>query len=91
MRRTQVLWEAYVTRFADAFDRYKKHRLTADEAGELLGLSGRHFRCQCTRYIEEGFDGLRDRRLGKASPRRASEAELERMHRLYRGNTPISR
>jgi Helix-turn-helix domain len=84
MRRTQVLWEAYVTRFEDAFDRYEKHRLTANEAGELLGLSGRHFRRQCARYIEEGVDGLRDRRLSKASPRRASETELERMHRLYR-------
>jgi hypothetical protein len=84
MRRTRVLWEAYVTRFEDAFERYKQHRLTAEEAGELLGLSGRHFRRQCARYSEDGVDGLRDRRLGKASPRRASETELDRMHRLYR-------
>ena len=40
MRRTRVLWEVYVTRFEDTFDRYKKGRLTAEEAGELLGLSG---------------------------------------------------
>ena len=44
MRRTRLLWEAYVTRFEDALDRYKQGRLTAEEAGELLGLSGRHFR-----------------------------------------------
>lgn len=84
MRRTQVLWEAYVTRFEDALDRYKKGRLTAEEAGELLGLSGRHFRRQCARYAEDGADGLRDRRLGKASPRRAPQSELDRMHQLYR-------
>ncbi len=59
MRRTRLLWEAYVTRFADAFDRYKKGRLTAEEAGDLLGLSGRHFRRQCARYAEEGADGCR--------------------------------
>src|ERR1700761_4827595 len=84
MRRTRVLWEAYVTRFEDALERYKQARLTAEEAGELLGLSGRHFRRQCARYSEDGVDGLRDRRLGKAPPRRASETELDRMHRLYR-------
>lgn len=84
MRRAQELWEVYVTRFEDAFDRYRRGRLTAEEAGELLGLSGRHFRRQCTRYQAEGPEGLRDRRLGKASPRRAPESELERMRRLYR-------
>lgn len=84
MRRTQVLWEAYVTRFEDALDRYKQGRLTAEEAGELLGLSGRHFRRQCSRFQAQGAAGLCDRRLGKPSPRRAPESELDRMHRLYR-------
>jgi len=84
MRRKQVLWEVYVRRFEDALDRYKKGRLTAEEAGELLGLSGRHFRRQCARYAEAGIDGLCDRRLGKASPRRAPQNELDRMHLLYR-------
>lgn len=84
MRRTRVLWEAYVTRFEDALERYKRGRLTAEEAGELLGLSGRHFRRQCARYDADGADGLRDRRLGKVSPRRAPEGELARMRRLYR-------
>jgi helix-turn-helix protein len=84
MRRTRVLWEGYVTRFEQALDRYKQGRLTAEEAGELLGLSGRHFRRQCARYEAEGADGLRDKRLGRRSPRRAPESELDRMRRLYR-------
>jgi Helix-turn-helix domain len=84
MRRTRVLWEAYVTRFEDALERYQRGRLTAEEAGELLGLSGRHFRRQCARYAAEGEAGLRDKRLGRASPRRAPEGELARMRRLYR-------
>jgi hypothetical protein len=84
MRRTRVLWEVYVTRFEEALDRYKQHRLSAEEAGELLGLSGRHFRRQCARYAAEGIDGLRDKRLGRVSDRRAPESELARMRRLYR-------
>ena len=69
MRRTRVLWEAYVTRFEDAFDRYKKGRLTAEEAGERLGLSGRHFRRQCARYAEEGADGVACATLRSGSTR----------------------
>lgn len=84
MRRTHVRWEAYVRRFEDALDRYKQRRLTAEEARELLGLSGRHFRRQCARFEENGIEGLRDKRLGRVSERRAPESELERMRRLYR-------
>jgi hypothetical protein len=83
MRRARVLWEVFVTRFEDAFERYRKRRLTGDEAGELLGMSGRHFRRLVVRYDEEGGEGLRDLRLGKPSPKRAPAAELSRMQRLY--------
>jgi len=84
MRRTTMLWEVFVTRFEDAFDQYKRRRLTGEEAGELLGMSGRNFRRLCLRYEEDGIEGLRDRRIGKTSPRRAPARELERMHELYR-------
>ena len=43
MRQHLVLCEAHVRRFLDALDRHKKGHLTAEEAGELLGLSARHF------------------------------------------------
>jgi transposase len=84
MQRTKVLWEVYVTRFEEAFGQYRRRRLNAEEAGELLGMSGRHFRRLCDRYEEEGEEGLRDRRIGKVSPRRAPARELERMQALYR-------
>jgi len=84
MRRTAVLWEVFVRRFEEAFEQYRRQRLTGEEAGELLGMSGRHFRRLCVRYEEAGIEGLRDRRIGKISPRRASARELERMHELYR-------
>jgi hypothetical protein len=84
MRRTAMLWEAFVSRFEDAFEQYQRRRLTAEEAGELLGMSGRNFRRLAVRYEEDGIEGLRDRRIGKISPRRAPARELERMHDLYR-------
>jgi hypothetical protein len=84
MRRTTVLWEVFVTRFEEAFEQYQRHRLTGEEAGELLGMSGRNFRRLCVRYEEDGIAGLRDRRLGKVSPQRAPMDELERMQELYR-------
>ena len=84
MRRTTMLWEVFVKRFEDAFWQYRRGRLNAEEAGELLGISGRHFRRLRDRYEEEGEEGLRDRRIGKVSPRRAPERELARMQELYR-------
>ena len=84
MRRTAMLWEFFVTRFQEAFEQYEKHRLSSEEAGELLGMSGRNFRRLCVRYEEDGIEGLRDRRIGKVSSRRAPTRELERMHALYR-------
>ena len=84
MRRTAMLWEVFVSRFEEALEQYERHRLTAEEAGELLGMSGRNFRRLCVRYEEDGIEGLRDRRIGKVSPRRAPARELERMHDLYR-------
>lgn len=84
MRRTEMLWEVFVTRFEDVLDRHHERRLTAEEAGELLGMSGRNFRRLAARYDEDGIEGLIDRRIGKVSPRRAPAAELTRMQELYR-------
>jgi hypothetical protein len=84
MRRQSALWGVFVSRFHDALDRFRHRRLSADEAGELLGMSGRQFRRLCVRFDAEGEDGLRDRRLGKASPRRADPAEIDRMRGLFR-------
>ena len=50
----------------------------------MLGVSGRQFRRLCLRFDDEGEDGLRDRRLGRVSPRRSDAAEIGRMGGLYR-------
>ena len=88
MRRTAMLWEVFVTRFEEAWTQYRKRRLTGEEAGQLLGMSGRNFRRLCVRYEDEGVAGLSDRRLDRPSPRRSPDRELERMKRLYRERYP---
>ena len=84
MRRQSALWGVFVSRFHDALDRFRRRRLSADEAGELLGVSGGQFRRLCVRFDDEGEEGLRDRRLGKALSRRADAAEIGRMRGLFR-------
>jgi hypothetical protein len=84
MRRASTVWGVFGVRFEEALERYRKRRLTAEEAGELLGMSGRNFRRLTVCYEEDGVDGLCDRRLGKPSPKRAPLAELTRMKILYK-------
>ena len=83
MRRASALWEVFVLGFEEAMERCRKRRLSAEEAGEVPGMSGRHFRRLLVRCEEEGAEGLRERRLGRPSPRRAPAAEPSRMQILY--------
>ena len=78
MRRQSALWGVFVSRFHDALDRIQRRRLSADEAGGLLGVSRRQFRRLCVRFDDEGEEGLRDWRRRKASSRRADAAEIGR-------------
>jgi len=71
-------------KFRDVLSRWESGGLSMMEAGELLGMSERQFRRYRERYEEAGEEGLRDRRLGKASARRVPEGELRRMLALYR-------
>ena len=70
-------------RFEEVLDRHERGFLTQAEAGEMLGVTERTFRRWQVRYREEGATGLRDRRVGKPSPRRADEGELARARSLY--------
>lgn len=71
-------------RFEGLLDRHERGELSQLEAAEMLGISERSFRRWRDRLREEGPEGLRDRRLGKPSSRRAAEAEIARMLGLYR-------
>jgi len=70
-------------RFVSLLDRNDRGEITQAEAAELMGMSVRSYQRWSDRYREEGEEGLADRRLGKPSPRRAPEAEIERMLGLY--------
>lgn len=83
MGRARGLWEIRMVRFEDLLERHEGGRLSQDEAAEMLGVSGRTFRRWRDRYRDEGREGLQDRRLGKASWRRASGVEILRMLGLY--------
>ena len=71
-------------RFVSLLDRQERGEITQDEAAEILGRSVRTFQRLAERYRDEGEAGLLDRRIGKPSPQRAPEDEIERMLGLYR-------
>ena len=73
-------------RFEALLDRHERGELSQVEAAELLGVGERTFRRWRDRFVEEGLDGLIDRRIGRPSAKRAPEAELVRMLGLYRAH-----
>jgi len=58
-------------------------KITWTQAGEILGLCDRQMRRWKQRYVEFGYDGLFDHRLGKPSPKRVPVATVEEILRLY--------
>jgi transposase len=84
MNRATLLQERRMQKFRDVLSRWEAGGLSMMEAGELLGISERQFRRYRDRYEEDGDEGLRDRRLGKPSPKQVPAAEKERMLKLYR-------
>jgi transposase len=83
MNRARWLQDRRMQKFRDVLSRWEGGELSMMEAGELLGMSERQFRRYRERYEEEGVEGLRDRRVGKPSPKRVPAAEAERMLALY--------
>jgi transposase len=84
MNRTGVLQEIRQMRFEAILDRHEAGELSQIEAAELLGISERSLRRWRERLREEGVEGLKDRRIGKPSGRRAPADEIVRMLGLYR-------
>jgi hypothetical protein len=82
--RARVLQEIRTMRFEEVYDRWSEHRLTQQEAADLLGVCERQFRRQCRRYEGEGIDGLIDLRLGQVSSKRAPVDEVMRLVEQYR-------
>ncbi len=59
-------------------------RITWWQAAEILGISDRHMRRWRERYVEQGYNGLLDRRRGQPSRRRVPVATVEKVFALYR-------
>ncbi len=70
-------------RFEEILSRHERRELSQLEAAEILGMDERTFRRWRDRYREEGAAGLLDGRIGKPSPHRADESELERARALW--------
>lgn len=70
-------------RFEEAYEGWKKGRLTQEEAARLLGVCDRTYRRYLVRYDEQGMEGLVDRRLGQISHRSAPVDEIIALADLY--------
>jgi len=83
MKRTEILQEVRKMRFEEAYEGWKKGRLTQEEAARLLGVCDRTYRRYLVRYEDEGMEGLADRRLGQISHRSAPVDEIIALADLY--------
>lgn len=83
MKTTQLREEVFKMRFTTIYDRFNRGKLSCEEAAEMLGVSIKTFYRKRQRYNEEDFEGQFDRRLGKESPHRAADREVEMITRLY--------
>ena len=72
MGRAGVLQGVRQMRFEGLLERQERGELSQGEAAEMLGVSERTFRRWRDRLRDEGPQGLRDRRIGKPSSRRAT-------------------
>lgn len=71
-----MLPEVRMARIIDAIGLHRLRKLSCVEAGELLGMSERHFRRLRDAYEARGAEGIIDRRRGRASGRRAPVDEI---------------
>jgi len=83
MKKTELLQEVRKMRFEEAYEGWKKGRLTQEEAARLLGVCDRTYRRYLVRYEEQGMEGLVDRRLGQISHRSAPVDEIIALADLY--------
>ena len=84
MRRTELLQEVRKMRFEEVLEIWTERNITQEEAARMLGVSDRTFRRYIDRYREEGLEGLLDKRLTRASSRRAPVDEVAELLEQYK-------
>ena len=75
MRGTKTVQQIRTVQFEKLYEAWKAKRMTQREAAELLDMNERTFRRHVVRYESGGAEGVKDRRIGRVSPRRASVEE----------------
>ena len=83
MGRTEQVQGLRLMKFEEIYGRTHGGVLSQTEAAEVLGVSERTFRRWRDRYEAEGAEGLYDRRLGRASARRAPADEVMSVLELF--------
>ena len=83
MGRTEQVQGLRLMKFEEIYGRTYGGVLSQTEAAEVLGVSERTFRRWRDRYEAEGAEGLYDRRLGRASARRAPADEVMSVLELF--------
>jgi hypothetical protein len=58
MKRSELLQEVRKMRFEEAYEGWKRGRLTQEEAARLLGVCDRTYRRYLVRYEEQGMEPL---------------------------------
>ena len=83
MRQTEQVQGLRLMKFAEIYERTTLRELSQEEAALILGVSARTFRRWRGRFEAEGAEGLYDRRLGRASGRRAPVDTVMEMLALF--------
>src|SRR4029077_8990739 len=81
-RSTEAAWERAM-KIEEVMLRAMAKRIAWWQAAEIIGISCRQMRRWRLRYEENGYDGLRDRRRGRASEKRVPLEQVEEVLRLY--------
>ena len=71
-------------RFEETYSLWTEGRITQEEAARILGVHERSFRRHVNRYLEDGLDGLIDKRLNQTSARKAPVDEVMALADRYR-------
>lgn len=83
MERVRVLSEVRAMRFEEVLERHQSGRLSCEEAADVLGMSVSSFFRWRRRFEAGGVEGLADKRVGKASARRAPVDEVAKVLELF--------
>ena len=71
-------------RFKQVYTGWRAKHLTQDQAASILGVTARTFRRYINRYDDEGLEGIYDKRLTRASHRRAPLDEVLNVCNIFR-------